>query len=166
MTHPSDLIVPIKDRRQRKRYLTLKNVRNVAIVALVLFVGITIRSELRDRGPADYGRLYGRTLPAVEQRPVEVVREDAPPVDDAAHADPMLVEPMVREQWLTADSEPLATELPIDMATPVAVDTAQRAVVSVQSGDTRVAIVGGTEGVAVVKKAGVKPVLAGGFGRN
>src|ERR1041384_7907759 len=52
--HRPDLIVPIKDRRQRKRYLTLKNFGWFMLAAVVIFIGITIRSEMRGRSSGDY----------------------------------------------------------------------------------------------------------------
>ena len=157
MHHRRDLIVPVRDRRQRKRYLTLKNFGWATLAFVVVFAGISIRSELRGT-KADYGRLFEREIPVpVKQKPVEVVREAvAEPVPDQTHADPMLVEPMTRAQWLYGD--PLA---PTPVEQPVA-----RAEASVAAGQTRVAIVGGPEGVSVVKTERRAPVLAGGFGRR
>jgi hypothetical protein len=154
-----DLIVPVRDRRQGKRYLTLKNFRNVTLALVVVFAVISIRSEWGSDGVSDFGRLYQSELPDVEQKPVETVSE-ATPVADQSHADPMLVEPMVREQWLHADTTLTATPV------PMALETAERAVEAVQSGETRVAIVGGTEGVSLVKQTRTTPVLSGGFGRR
>lgn len=148
-----DLIVPIRDRRQHKRYLTLRNFGWSMLAAMILFLGITIRSEMRGTGPTSYGRLVERELPQVEQKPVEVVRE-APIATEQTHADPMLIEPMAREQWLRAQD-----------AQPAVVDMPHRAAAAVASGETDVAIVGGPEGVKVVKRERRKPVLSGGFGR-
>ena len=151
-----DLIVPVRDRRQRKRYLTLKNFGWATLAFVVLFAGISIRSELRGTN-ADYGRLFEREIDAtVKQKPVEIVREEAvAPVPDQTHADPMLVEPMTRAQWLYGD--PLA---PAPVQQPMA-----RAEASVAAGQTRVAIVGGPEGVSVMQTERRAPVLSGGFGR-
>ena len=157
MPRRPDLIVPIRDRRQRKRYLTLRNFRNASIVALIAFVGITIRSEMRGPAPNEYGRLYERELPRLEraQAPVEVVKEaPVPAVADQTHPDPLLVEPLGREQWLYGDP-----------SQPSSVQPMPRAEASVASGDTRVAIVGGADGVAVVQRERRRPVLSGGFGR-
>jgi hypothetical protein len=151
-----DLIVPIRDRRQRRRYLTLRNFGYSLIAAIVLFLGITIHSEMRGVGPASYGRLLERELPQVEQKPVEVVRESPTVANEATHADPTLIEPMTREQWLRADTT----------AAPVTVDASQRAVAAVATGQTEVAIVGGPDGVQIVQRERRKPVLAGGFGRR
>lgn len=130
------------------------------VAFLVIFAGISIHSELRGTS-ADYGRLMQRELPppVAPDKPVEVVTEAAPqPVPDATHADPLLLAPMGREQWLHGDPN-----------APVAATTAEvmpRAQASVAAGETRVAIVGGTEGVTVVKRERRQPVLAGGFGRQ
>ena len=147
-----DLIVPIRDRRQRRRYLTLKNFGWTMLVLTVLFIGITIRSEMRGRTPGEFGRLFQREVDQkIEQKPVEVVREAPLPVDDSTHADPLLVEPAARAQWLQGDTATTATVA---------------AVPPVRSSASEVVIVGGPEGVAVVRKeARPKPVLSGGFGR-
>jgi len=150
-----DLIVPIRDRRQHKRYLTLKNFAKVMFVLTVLFLAITIRSEMRGRTPGHFGRLFQREVPAVEQKPVEVVTEAPAPVPDVTHADPLLVEPAARAQWLQDDTASTSTLVPVP--TPVA---------PLRSSAAEVAIVGGPEGVAVMRKeARPKPVLSGGFGR-
>jgi hypothetical protein len=154
--HRPDLIVPIKDRRQRKRYLTLKNFGWFMLAAVVIFIGITIRSEMRGRPTGDYGRLFrGQVAADVEQKPVEVIHEAPPPVDDATHADPMLVAPAARAQILEGEQAATATVAPVAASTV----TQSRA-----KGD--VAIVGGPDGVAVVQQERRKPVLSGGFGRQ
>lgn len=151
-----DLIVPIRDRRQHKRYLTLRNSGYALLAALVVFLGITIRSEMRGTGPASYGRLVERELPQVEQKaPLEVVRE-APVTTEQTHADPTLMEPMAREQWLRAQTP----------TQPVVVDVPHRAAAALATGETDVAIVGGPEGVKIVQRERRKPVLSGGFGRR
>lgn len=158
MPRRPDLIVPIRDRRRRKRYLTLRNFRNASLVALIAFVAITIRSEMRGPAPNEYGRLYERELPRLElaEKPVEVVKEApvAPVVADQTHADPLLLEPLGREQWLYGDP-----------SQPSSVQPMPRAEASVASGETSVAIVGGADGVAVVQRERRRPVLSGGFGR-
>jgi hypothetical protein len=158
MNRKRDLIVPVRDRRQRKRYLTLKNFGWATLAFIVIFAGISIRSELRGTS-ADYGRLFQREIDVpVVQKPVEVVREQTPePVPDQTHADPTLLEPMAREQWLYG--EPNAPQ------TAAALPAPARAEASVAAGQTRVAIVGGAEGVTVVQRERRKPVLTGGFGR-
>lgn len=151
-----NLVVPIRDRRQRKRYLTLKNFGAATAVLAVAFVAISIRSEMRGRVEGDYGRLFQREIATeVEQKPIEVVHEAPPPVDDATHADPMLVGPAARAQWLEDDANaPLTTT-----AEPTVVTSAT------MPGQGDVAIVGGPEGVTIVKRDRRQPVLSGGFGR-
>ena len=163
MRRRPDLIVPIRDRRQRKRFITLKNFRNATIAFLVVFAGVHISSELRGTS-ADFGRLMQRELPGgVDQKPVEVVREEAAPVPDATHPDPTLVAPLARGQWLEGEfANPDATQtVPPGTTFPMA-----RAEAAVATGETRVAIVGGTDGVKVVQQERRKPILAGGFGRR
>lgn len=150
-----DLIVPIRDRRQHKRYLTLKNFFFASMAFLVLFAVITIRSEMRGLKPGGYGRLFDREVPVeVKPLPVEVVEEAPPPVEDATHPDPMLIEPAARAQWLEDENA----------AAIVAATAAEPARAS--SSDSNVTIVGGTEGVTVVRKERKRPVLSGGFGRQ
>ncbi len=121
---------------------------------MIGFLAVNIRSEMRDLVPGDYGRLFRRETPApVKPKPMEVVREQ--PVDDATHADPTLVEPMQRSSWLTGDTTMTSTET----TTPVVVSAAS------MRGESDVAIVGGTEGVTIVRKERKRPVLSGGFGR-
>ena len=97
-----DLIVPIRDRRKRRRILTLKNLGWVAIIFAAFFVGITIESNLRRRSTTDaYGRLFGKQVSSqttITPKKYEAVTE-APVVDQTA-ADPLLVDAMRREQYL------------------------------------------------------------------
>jgi hypothetical protein len=159
-----ELLVPIRDRRKHRRYLTLKNFRNALIVFAVLFAAIQFRSEMRGEDGSSWGRLMAREMPqAVEQKPVEVVQEAvAEPVPDAEHADPLLTEPMARAQWLDGNFATPETHAPITGTMSVQVP---RAEASVATGETRVAIVGGAEGVQVVTRQRRAPVLSGGFGR-
>lgn len=152
-----DLIVPIRDRRQHRRILTLKHFGIFVAVAVVAFVIISVRSELRgttvDR---EYGRLFRSEIqkPA-EPKPMDVVQE-ATAVDDQTHADPTLMQPMARAQWLEDDTTTQnATLVPTPMPQP-----------SASRGDARVSIVGGTEGVTIVRTERRRPVLSGGFGRH
>ncbi|HET8773422.1 MAG TPA: hypothetical protein VFP80_06515 [Thermoanaerobaculia bacterium] len=155
MSSRPDLIVPIRDRRRRKRILTLKHFGIVMAVLAVAFVAISIRSEMRGLGPSGYGRLFNREVPpAVEAKPMEVVHEAEPAaVADQTHVDPMLVQPMERSQWLVDETAATtATVVPVVNAASV-------------RGDGDVAIVGGSDGVTVVRQERRKPVLSGGFGR-
>lgn len=157
MRRKPDLIVPIRDRRQRKRYLTLRNARNVTLVLAVVFIAITIRSEMQPPAPDSYGRLLERQVPAVEAKPVEVVREAPPPINDQTVPDPMLVAPMAREQWLYGDG-PATTSASIE---PVGAPAA----ISANAGESAITIVGGPEGVRIDRQPRRRQVLRGGFGR-
>ncbi len=143
-----DLIVPVRDRRARKRYLTLKNFGVAMIVLVALFIAISIRSEMRGRPPGQFGKLFQREIPAaVEQKPLEVVPE-APATAPVAETLP--------------DPQAFVIE-PVDA--PV-VATAPASVAPVRSSAAEVSIVGGPDGVAVVQKeARPRPQLSGGFGR-
>jgi membrane-associated protease RseP (regulator of RpoE activity) len=163
MTHSRpDLIVPIRDRRQGKRYLTLRNFGIAVFVLAFAFLLITIRSEMRGLRPGDYGGLVHREMPDPVQatKPTEVVREAAPAVPDQTAADPTLVEPMARAQWLDGTNATTAAIVPAPA--PQQTVTYQAPV----AGNAHVAIVGGAEGVAIVKEAPKRPTLKGGFGRQ
>lgn len=148
-----DLIVPIRDRRQHKRYLTLRNLAIGSAVAFVAFIAVSIYSEVRRPAPNDYGRL-ARKLPdpPAATRNVEVVRETSSITDQSA-ADPTLVQPMARAQWLGEETTSAGV-----------IDPAPASVSTFQPGDD-VVVVGGPEGVTLVKQKRRKPVLSGGFGR-
>lgn len=157
------LIVPIRDRRKHRRYLTLKNFRNAMLIFAVAFAGVHIQSEMRGNDGSSWGRLMDREIPHVEQKPVEVVQEATPePVPDTEHADPMLTEPMAGAQWLEGDFAAPETRPPGTATMSIQMP---RAEASVATGETRVAIVGGIEGVEIVTRQRRAPVLSGGFGR-
>ncbi|HEX7153417.1 MAG TPA: hypothetical protein VF618_18165 [Thermoanaerobaculia bacterium] len=153
----SHLIVPIRDRRQRKRYLTKRNLGLTTLVLIALFAIITIRSEMF-RPESGFGRLYERELPAapVAAPPMEVVRE-TPSIAEQEGADPLLMEPAVRAQKYLDTVSPVTPAQIVDVPQPDP---------PVAPGG-RVVIVGGAEGVAVVKeKPTERRLLTGGFGRQ
>jgi hypothetical protein len=154
-----DLIVPIRDRRQHKRYLTLRNAGIAFAALVVLFIGISIRSEMQPRHADSFGRLLERELPKVETKPMEVVEEAPPAVDDHTAADPMLVAPAAREQWLYDSSA--TTSASIATIEPVGAPIT----LSPRTKGSRIAIVGGPEGVSVVEQKRQRQTLRGGFGR-
>lgn len=100
------LIVPIRDRRQRRRVLTLKNFGRVLLGVTIFFAGVTINSDLRHPKPVgDYGRLFGKQVSgqtAVEPKKFDVVT--AAPIEDQTAADPLLVGAAAREQYLRVES--------------------------------------------------------------
>jgi hypothetical protein len=160
MQRKPDLIVPIRDRRQHKRYLTLRNAAKAFAVFSVVFLAITIRSEMQPRHGDGFGRLLQKEMPKVEAKPVEVVHEAPAPVPDQTAADPMLVAPAAREQWLYDDRQQPTTAASLQ---PVPSNTAT--VTAPVEGDSRFAIVGGSEGVTLVEQTQHRRVLRGGFGR-
>lgn len=140
--HRPDLIVPIRDRRKRKRILTLKNFAIVSGVMLLVFVAISTYSEMRSIPSADFGRLFGRQLPPPPPpKPMEVI-EEAPVTD---HTQAVLVDTTARTQWIEQDLAPPKIE-PLRQGQDVVV-------------------VGDTAGITVVRRERRRPELAGGFGR-
>ena len=157
----SDLIVPIRDRRQSRRILTKRNVLGTLGVAILAFAGITIRSEMHHPS-GSYGRLFGEQVtvdaPAATQT-IAVVTEGQ--VHDETAADPMLVSSGAREQILGVTPQPAAAPAPTFV--PEAPVAAASITATGDGEHARVAIVGGTEGVTLVKKSGDHPVLSGGI---
>ena len=157
--HRPDLIVPIRDRRQSKRYLTWRNAWIAFGVASVSFLAVTIRSEMEPRGGDGFGRLLQRELPQVEPKPVEVVQEATPPVTDQSSPDPMLVAPAQREHWLYGEQPTTSAGVIEPMPVPTATAVPPGA-------DSDVVIVGGPEGISVVQQTRRRQTLRGGFGRD
>jgi len=159
LTRTPKRIVPVPDRRSGRRIVTLKNFRNLLLVALVLFVVVTIRSEIKGSQKGDYGRIVSKELPPAPQaKPMQVVTE-TPPVRDETSADPMLIEPAMRAQFL-GDT----TLQPVPLVDPAPQPPPQS---QASNGAGRVVIVGGTEGVSIVRDERPKrPQLGGGFGRQ
>lgn len=152
-----DLVVPVRDRRQHRRILTLRNFGLALLAFVAIFAGITITANLRKPSSTGYGRLYGprvQPLAAVERKP-EVIREGQ--ITDAAGADPTLVAAQARSQILMAEdpTQPQPVIAPQGSAPLIGHDATGRLVV-----------VGGPEGVKLVQQQGTKPVLGGGFGRQ
>src|SRR3954470_8137519 len=147
------LIVPIRDRRQRRRILTIKNCAITMLSLAVIFASISIYNEARRAPAGEYGRLFGSQVPPANEtisRNVDVIKEG--PVDDQRAADPMLVAPAAREQLLLANTNvPVA---PAPAPAPPAIGTVSG------HGTT---IVGDGNGVAVVRTSttstAAKPVL-------
>ena len=157
MNPTSELVVPIRDRRRGKRILTLKNLRNVTIVAAVGFVALMVYSEVTGPKPRDdYGRLFGQQVkaPAPEvQRAPQIVTEGQIPDQD--HADPMLLNAAAREQYLGVEPNSL---VPPPAAPAVAVAAPARI------DATHATIVGDANGVTIVKsETPNRDVLGGGI---
>lgn len=96
------LIVPVRDRRQRRRILTLKNFGRVLLGVTIFFAGLTIQSDFRHEQPvAQYGRLFGKQVSGqavVEPKKADVVT--VTPIEDQTAADPLLVGAAARGQLL------------------------------------------------------------------
>jgi len=136
------------ERRRHIRIVTLRNFAWFTMVSLLLFAAISLQSELRGRRMQDHGRLTGRQVETTPvEKPVEVIPEATPAQSTPAQT--MTIVP--------AEPQPQPQPLPTTMAMPVAPP---------QGGDSRVVIVGGPEGVTIVREPRRRPLLAGGFGRN
>lgn len=104
MSRP-DLIVPIRDRRQHRRILTLKNFGRAFIVLAAMFIGLTVYSSRSSKTAGDYGRLFGKQVSSqttIATPKYDVVKEA--PVNDQTAADPLLVDALRREQWLSVQT--------------------------------------------------------------
>jgi hypothetical protein len=159
------LIVPIRDRRQRRRILTIRNCAISMLSVAVIFASISIYNEARRAPTGEYGRLFGSQVPATNttiSRNVDVINEG--PVDDQRAADPMLVAPAAREQLLLANTNVPVAATPKPAPPPVPV-TSPSAIGNVSGHGTT--IVGDGNGVAVVRptttSTAARPVLSGGI---
>lgn len=158
------LIVPIRDRRQRRRILTVKNCAMTMLAFAVVFAAISIYSEARKGTAGEYGRLFGSQVgapPREVSRNVPVVEEGA--VADQAAPDPMLIAPAAKERLLLAgsnvDQPPApAVEVPPLRKVPATVTT---------DGAHGTAIVGDRNGVVVAhapaSSTAPPPPLSGGI---
>src|SRR5688572_12270213 len=92
----------VRDRRRRRRILTLPNALKFALALVVLFFVVSLISEYRGGAePGEYGRLYSRRARRVEleeRKPFTVVEETN--INDQTGADPMLLEAARRQQYL------------------------------------------------------------------
>ena len=159
---------PPRDRRRRKRILTLRNVAIAALGVVVLFVLVNLVSERFGPDPGEHGRLYrqrAKTVPVVEEAPVAPVVL-ATPLPEAAAADPLLLDAARRAQYLGVNdpvlSQPTGNEfeiVPADANLPklgggVFVEGSDARPVSVnppkptkESGKRRIVISGDSQGV-------------------
>ena len=147
-----DLIVPIRDRRQSRRILTLRNLGSAALILAVVFLVVTIHSEMRKPAPDHYGRLFSREIArsngAVPKPKIEVVPEAT--VGDQTAADPTLVAPAAREQYLGVNPPPAPTPAPQPSS---AADQFVRPQPILHRDSGKVTIVGDSSGVAVVQSS-------------
>ena len=156
------LIVPIRDRRQRRRILTIKNCALTMLSLAVVFASISIYSASRRGNTADYGRLFGTQVGAPNRgvsRNLEVVHEGT--VADQSAPDPMLVAPAGREQLLMAKSNVDPTPAPTSQVTPAPIT-----IVPANAKAHETTIVGDGNGIVVAKPASTTtahPVLSGGI---
>jgi hypothetical protein len=154
------LIVPIKDRRQSRRILTIKNCAMTMLGIAVVFASISIYSESRRGTAGDYGRLFGTQVGAPNHVTSNAAIVQEGTVADQTAPDPMLVAPAAREQLLMAGSNVDQTPLPV---------TATRNVVApVDATKTHgTTIVGDSNGVVVAhapaSSTAPPPPLSGGI---
>jgi hypothetical protein len=156
------LIVPIRDRRQSRRYLTLRNAAKVLAGVIIVVAVVVIQSAVRRPKPGEYGRLYRQQVPAppVVERKIDVVREA--PVNDQTAGDPLLLSSAAREQILDTPAQRTTSAAAVTEFVPM---TSAAAAAAPQTGRGSVTIVGGNEGVSVVRggAAQQRPVLSGGI---
>src|SRR5712664_363614 len=97
---PRDLIVPIRDRRQGRRFLTRRNVGIFLAFCLIVFVGLTLFDNRHTIGEGEYGRLFGTQVASQPvAKPVPMVVTEGP-VPEQIAPDPMLVTTAAREAIL------------------------------------------------------------------
>jgi len=159
------LIVPIRDRRQRRRILTIRNSAILMLSVAVLVAAISTYNAARRAPAGEYGRLFGSDAPATNSaisRNVDVIQEG--PIGEQSAADPMLVAPAAREQQLANTIAPVAPPPP---PPPRPAPVASPSAIGNVSGHGTT-IVGDGNGVAVVRPStttstATRPVLSGGI---
>jgi hypothetical protein len=156
-------VVAVQNRRKRTRILTLKNLGWALLVAVVAFIGVDYAFHMRTRRSEDYGRLFQRhigTDSVVASRAPAVVTEA--PVPDQTAADPLLLEPAARSQYLgTTTMAP-----PAQTVSPAVPQTSAEPLAPAGVRGDGVAIVGDSKGVSVATPAkDARPKLSGGIFR-
>jgi hypothetical protein len=148
------MVVVMPERRSHRRIVTLQNAGKAVLVLVVLFVAVTLVSQIRRPKPGELGRLSARESPKnqVVTKRIEVVTEAPVAPQPAAE----LVDSVSPQQpvW-SRDETPAIPERkePPDPGT---------------KGD-HVTVVGGPDGVMIQRSAGQnQPVkhLSGGFNRH
>src|SRR5262249_14924637 len=127
---------------------------------VLLFVALTIQSDLRRHKGEGYGRLFDKQVsgqPDLMPQKVEMVHEA--PVPDQTAADALLLAPAAREQYLGVDST--------NMPRPVTRPPAPAPQPTATQGGSAVTIVGGPEGVTITQASTTpRPTLSGGIFRQ
>ena len=150
------LIVPIRDRRQGRRILTIRNCAISMLAVAVVIASISIYRGRRPGVAGQSGGLFGTNTATTSrvERKTDVIEEGIA-VDQSAPS-PMLVAPAAGEQ-------PIA-EAPATTTTIAPVPAAPIQGIAEGHGAT---IVGDGKGIAIVKAPGTStaphPVLSGGI---
>ena len=147
-----------RDRRRRKRRLTKRNILIGFVSLFVLFLGISVWSEVSDKAKHGKGRLYSGRLNVPElpeRQPYEVVPGDE--IGSSSGANPMLLEYSRREQILGVEPGMLERQYGINPDAPLLDpnDSSLTGIAGsnrVETGTADVAITGGPEGVRIEKK--------------
>ena len=153
-----NVLIPIRDRRQRRRIVTLKNFG--WLCALLVVVLISLSFDLfswRPAEPGQYGRLVQKEIVHNDDVKARAQIVTEAPVTEQNGADPLLLASAAREQeFLTTTQQPPPA--------PIAPPIETRAIGS----GNGVAVVGDPGGVVVVRsaEAAKRPVLAGGIFRQ
>jgi hypothetical protein len=159
-----DLVVPIRDRRQHVRILTLKNFGKAVLAVVVLLVAANFVSEIRQPHNGLYGRLFGQQVaqPPVAAPKLAVITEA--PVEDRDTADPLLIAPAAREQYLG----PRELKTAPAAVVPVNDDRFEPRRPLLSTNHEHVSIVGDAGGVSVVSgpASGERHTLTGGIFAN
>jgi hypothetical protein len=148
---------PERDRRRRKRILTKKTIGIALVVLVVVFMAITVWSEMSDEARFGKGRLYSSRMNIPELAPREsydVVTEKE--ISASSGADPMLLRTQEREQMLGVEPGMLERQHGIYPDAPQ-IDPNDSAFggslgSTSQTGTAGVRITGGPEGVRIEKK--------------
>jgi hypothetical protein len=148
------------ERRRGFRIVTLKNFGVFILIVMGLFAAVELVERARRPQPGDYGRIIGRQLPqqpVMATRAPEAVTEGA--ITDQTAADPMLVAPAVRSQYLGSPKLPMSPS-----AQRSAADQPSAAVVSRDAHGVAIVGDGQEVGIVIGKSGSPKPPqLSGGI---
>lgn len=166
LSRPLATHLPPRNRRRGRRIITLKNFWLLLLAGIVLFVVLTVASNLKKSTPGQYGRLYAKQQP-VAAKPAfhpAIVTEAPAPVSEQERADALRLDAAARSQYLGTDNKPSASPIAspsVPAGVPATTSSASNvdnnsfgpppAVAPLRRGQ-KVSIVGDSDGVKVVKQ--------------
>jgi hypothetical protein len=166
MAQPLATHLPPRNRRRGRRIITLKNFWRLLLAGIVLFVVLTVASNLKKSTPGQYGSLYGKQQPVAAKAAFHpaIVTEAPTPVSEQERADALRLDAAAKSQYLGTDNKACAAPIAspsVPAGAPATTSFASNvdnssfgpppAVAPLRRGQ-KVSIVGDSDGVKVVKQ--------------